>query len=518
MKTIKYILLSFLIAGFVSCDDKLDTSSSVDQGKEVVFATVDNGFVALNGIYRSMYRRDGWSRYETENFGQSSVNLAVEVMGEDMVQYASGSGWFWYDYMYRVRTEFNNTEDRPYVWWNMYYTWIANCNYIIANAVDAIGAEKDRNSLIGQAYALRAYCYFYLAQFYQRTYIGHEDDPGVPVYTEPTTNQTEGAPRATLAATYLRINKDLEEAIKLLGDATAQRHISHIDYYVANGIKARVALVQRDWEAAETAAANALKKPGMQLMSATELLSGLSSKDNAEWMWGVEVVADQATTWFSFFGHMDASAGYHATTAQKCVSSWLYQMINVNDVRKSWFNGLFAIELDEAGNEILPLPNEVDYCQQKFRDNSTSLDGDILYMRAAEMYLILAEAKCQQNDFSGARQTLLDLISYKFPDYDTILSSRADSKDLTLKSTESTNVNTLMDEIILQRRIELWGEGFRILDIMRLKTGFIRSYSGTNHTAILDIEDLESWEWIMMIPQKEFDGNTQMDPNKDQNP
>jgi hypothetical protein len=513
MKTIKFILISFLVVGFVACEDSLDTSPSVNQGKEVVFATVDNGFVALNGIYRSMYSSNNWTdniAAQTENFGQKSVDLAAELMGEDMIQYDSGSGWFWFDYIYLVRTEYANTSERPYVWWNMYYTWIANCNYIIAYAKESEGSESNRNSLIGQAYALRAYSYFYLAQFYQRTYIGNENAPGVPIYTAPTTNETKGAPRGTLKDTYLQINKDLDKAIELLANASAQKHISHIDYYVANGIKARVALVQREWEVAEKAATEALKKPELRLMSEAELLSGFNSKDNAEWMWGAEVIPSQSTTWFSFFGHIDATANYHATTAQKCVSSWLYDRINDNDIRKSWFNG--------ALNTQNPQPWEVDYCQQKFRDSSTNLDGDLLYMRMAEMYLILAEARCQQNNFSGARQALSDLISYKFPDYNNILVARIDSKDLSFKSTESIGIKTLMDEIILQRRIELWGEGFRILDIMRLKTGFIRNYPGTNHTHILDISNPDSWEWIMMIPQKEFDGNTQMDPEKDQNP
>ena len=75
-----------------------------------------------------------------------------------------------------------------------------------------------------------------------------------------------------------------------------------------------------------------------------------------------------------------------------------------------------------------------------------------------------------------------------------------------------------MDEIILQRRIELWGEGFRIYDIMRLKTGVSRNWSGSNHPVSLEISDPDSWDWIMMIPQMEFDGNINMDPGNDQNP
>ncbi len=524
MKTKIYSIGVLLIVfAFSSCEDKLDTNPTGSVSIQTVFEDVEGGFAAINGVYRSFYRpqweRDGqtvgWSSgYATENFGQSSVNICADIMGEDFVEYDPGSAWFWYDYLYWVRTEYTNTSDRPYVWWKMYYTWIANANYIIAYTPGATGSEEDKNNLLGQAYALRAFSYFYLAQFYQRTYIGHEEDPGVPIYTEPTTKNTTGKGRGTLTLTYSRINDDLDEAIRLFQIGSKQRHISNIDLYVAYGLKARVALVQNNWPDAEKYAAFALEKPGLKLMTTAEIVSGFNSVQNKEWMWGSEVISNQATTWFSFFGHMDASAGYHASSAQKCVSKWLYDRIPANDIRKNWFLGPMSPVTEDTA------PEDVSYCQRKFRDESTSLEGDLLYMRASEMYLILAEARCQQNDFQGTREALDNAIGYKVPDYADVLASRTDSKELTLKSTESQNVQTLMDEIILQRRIELWGEGFRIFDIMRLKTGFMRTYPGSNHhsDAQFDIDDPESWEWIMLIPQKEFDGNPNMTFERDQNP
>lgn len=39
-----------------------------------------------------------------------------------------------------------------------------------------------------------------------------------------------------------------------------------------------------------------------------------------------------------------------------------------------------------------------------------------------------------------------------------------------------------MDEILFQRRIELWGESGRIFDLQRLGLGYNRTYAGSNHT------------------------------------
>ena len=58
---------------------------------------------------------------------------------------------------------------------------------------------------------LRALCYFHLIQFYQQTYIGHEQAPGVPLYITPTTSSTPGNPRGTVEEVYARIKRILRE-------------------------------------------------------------------------------------------------------------------------------------------------------------------------------------------------------------------------------------------------------------------------------------------------------------------
>jgi hypothetical protein len=75
--------------------------------------------------------------------------------------------------------------------------------------------------------------------------------------------------------------------------------------------------------------------------------------------------------------------------------------------------------------------------------------------------------------------------------------------------------------IILQRRIELWGETERIFDILRMKTGFNRNAAGSNHSQKLaNINTLlpDNKEFILTIPQKEFDSNPALDATTDQNP
>jgi hypothetical protein len=521
MKKILYLfLVTGFILGFSACSEEdLNTNPTDAVSGTVIFKSADAAYVALNGIYRAGFA-SGWSLSNThQNFGIMSTNLVGDLMGEDMVQHEQGNGWFYYDYRYAVKERYTSTGWRSYATWNYYYTLISNANYILAAVTDQTsGSSADVNSILGQAYAIRAYSYFYLIQTFQRTYIGHETAPGVPIYTEPTTAETEGAPRGTVEDVYTLINADLAKAIDLLSPdkAVAQIHKSHIDYYVANGIKARVALVQNKWQEAEVAAKNALSRyssvAGVAVASGDELLTGFNSVAMKGVIWGGEIIEDQATIYASFPSHMDASANMYANASRKCVGNWLYDQIPSTDTRKSWWNGPLATDAATGPN--------CSYNQVKFRfRTSGAYASDYIYMRNEEMLLIAAEALCRQSKYPEARSYLSKLGNARDTNYATRLAAVSDNNTQSFSSTGT--ISTLLDEILIQRRVELWCEVGRIFDILRLKQGFYRDWSGSNHSDKLvsfDPRDPESWKPILTIPQTEFDGNVNMDSSKDQNP
>jgi hypothetical protein len=135
-------------------------------------------------------------------------------------------------------------------------------------------------------------------------------------------------------------------------------------------------------------------------------------------------------------------------------------------------------------------------------------------MRIEEMYLIKAEAECMLGQDATAQQTLNALIQTRDKNYECAKTGKE------LGKLTSDKTNSLREEIINQRRIELWGEFGRIYDIRRLHQGFMRTTDdGHPGAAIVDgTDDPESYKWVMVIPQSEFDGNANMDDSKDQNP
>lgn len=521
MKLYTFFLIIVSVALF-SCQEELDTNPTDSASGDVLFSDIQKANVALNGIYRAMYVADEWSaNWAPEEFGVTAFILTYDLMGEDMVQNEGGSGWFWYDYRYNVKSDYTGKSGRPYAVWYFYYTLISNANSIIANGENIEGAPSEISSLMGQAYALRAYAYFSLIRFYQQTYIGNEDAPGVPVYTEPATNISEGRSRGTVAEVYAQIESDIEEALRLLHpDVAAPRtHPSHIDYYVVNGLKANIALEKNDWATAEDAAITAMSG-GTAIIPRTQLEKGFAFNDaNASSViWGLKIVADQSTGHDSFFSHMDASTEYYAQNSRKCISSWLYNQMSDTDVRKNnWWYGTIENESE--------LGTEVSYNQFKFRfSDPTNALGDYILMRHEEMMLIAAEAMCMQQKYSEARTMLTELMAERDPNYD--ISSKTNTSTLTTDdsngpTTPAGGSLTLLDEIILQRRIELWGEAGRIHDIKRLKTGFTRDFEGSNHADKLITRNTlapEYDDFVMAIPQSEFDGNQNMDETADQNP
>lgn len=522
MKKIIYILCTVLASNFLtSCgDDFLETQPTDQTSGTIIFKDAKSAETAINGIYGLLYKGTYVSGNIDQGYGYPASMICQDIMGEDMVQ--MDFGWFGFDYELSDSKRFSSTATRPYYYWNMNYTIISNCNYITAQDGQIAGDQNLAKSVVAQAYTMRAWAYFNLIQIFQQTYIGNEQNKGVPLYTEPVRAGSKGKGRGTVEEVYTQINNDLGRAIALFTEIgkPKQTHCSNVDYYVANAVKARIALVQNQWEAAYNAAKEALQGTDTPVMSSTELASGMNSKKISSVLWAMEIIPDQSPRvgFGSYFNHMDGRGPY-GKDFRKCISNWLYNQLPAVDLRKqNWW-------LDNShGNAYTGV--EVNYGQIKVRANETSSwSGDVIFTRGEEMILIQAEAKCRLKLYKEAKDLLKILMAKRYSDGGESYNSKLEGLTQTdVLSSNTTNApTTLLDEIILQRRVELWGEGFRILDLLRLKQGYSRNWTGTNHKEILPNAKIKTdvypcTDFIMLIPQSEFNGNPEMNPSIDQNP
>lgn len=499
-----------------SCNKMLDVDPEGEISTDELYQGIEGSWAAMNGAYRMLREPNFVSGKTDQAFGLASNQLTMDLMGEDLVQREQGKGWFWFYYNLLGREYYASNEWLPFEIWNQWYIIINQTNDILYRTPGVEGDQATKNNLMAQAYSLRGFAYFNLIRWYQKTYKGHEQDPGVPIYTTPTRKDRQGNGRSTVDSVYRQITADLDSADVYFAGSGVALHKSHIDKYVNYGFQSRVAMVMEKWDVAAEKAALALTKPGLQLMDPATLLTGFNSINNVEWMWGTEISESQVTGIANLWVHMDSRMPMYAQTSRKIVYSWLYDQYDREDIRKQWFLSPDSVEVDAAVG-----PNVAYYQKKYYAPNVNSMAGDYLFMRAAEMHLNLAEAQCRMGQYSDARKEMLLLIEPRFARpgiYGAILKGIPDGNTLSQYSAGVPAQVNLLDHIILERRKELWGEGFRLFDIIRNKTGLHRRYEFSNHSYAIDIKDPESWTFVLLIPQSEFDGNVNMNMEDDQNP
>jgi len=480
MKRIKsYLLIGLSVVLMVSCSEEfLDTAPTDAVSKDVIFETTTGAEVAMNGIYRWMFSWNQLDNGRHDDWGYRTLGLKADLMGHDMKVYSRGYGWFISDYNYsgRGQTTDNSTASISY---NFNYDIIYNANVIIEEVDEVAGEQADREWLKAQALTVRAHAYLWLAQYHAPTYVGNQSEPCVPLKLE---SSEEHMPISTVGVIYDAIIKDLDDAIALFTSAGVGRPTkSYVDIQVAQGIKARAALNMEDWTTAIASAQAA--RDGYELMSDDEMTGGFNDFSVGEWMWGFDINDEQNTTYASWFSHMDPlRLSYASLGLQKQIPRYLFDTIPDTDIRRQLFvaPGDTTI-LDPWGT---PVPGLVSY---KF--TTPSWAADYIMMRAAEMYLIEAEAAAEAGQPAVAQAAINAIMEARDPG-----------------SSTSNTGDVLIQEIRLQRRIELWGEGFGLFDIKRWNIPLDR----TDHDPTLCLEtDIEAGSYMFnwRIPQYEIDAN-----------
>lgn len=501
------ILIATLV--FSSCGKDYLSTVPVNQLTEAeMFKNIANTRVALSGAYAILYKQISGQ----EQDGHTSIMFAMDLMGEDMVWSKRGT-----DQFYGVHRLSNHTAEtgglNAYAY-RLYYRIIANAN-IILEKVDTVpdATELDKQTIKGQCLGLRAFAYHMLVQLFGPRFdlanaAANETNMAVPLVL---TYSLDAHPKASVKAIYNQIDVDLDNAIILLdGISTNSTFRTRIDKKVLQGLKARVALSQGKYQDAYNFAT--LASVGSELMSNADILRGFTSLDNDEWIWGVNVLDQQLPTAGSFYAFMSSNFNSaHTRTNPKLINSILYNLISATDVRKKWW-------CDDAAN-VKDYPGVIDgiskkpiedqvrfkYMQNKFRVKSpASRAGDIPFMRLAEMLLIRAEAKAMLAEVNGGDATLRQ----EAADILYVLAKNRDPQYVA-----PTNLTGILTTIKNHRRIELWGEGFRFLDLKRRSEGIYRSNTGATVTyaRLLSVAATDATLWQFGIPLAETNANPYID-------
>jgi hypothetical protein len=480
-----------MLSILTSCsDDFFDTKNTEVISKDQAFSNIDNVRAILSGVDRFMFKRFADDQ-GSPGYGGLMINF--DVLGEDMV-YTFDNGWHKTTYQWVSQ---NNAQSALVSYpWNFFYKVIQGSNDVI-NSVDiAVAPQATKDALKGQALVYRAWAHFNLVQVYGKRYVAGSTNSqmGVPIVL---ISDSQKLARNTVEEVYTQINADLDQAIKLLEGYTRINN-SNFDKRVAQGIKARVALTQGNWALAADLAKTT--RTGRILMSQADYKKGFNDFKNVEWIWGSRI-AELDTESFGNFGAYQ-SRNFSSTVIRsnpKAINKKLYDLFPDTDVRKGLFSkdGKHPDLVLDSRAKLAPLTS------QKFLAFSIGDSRcDVPYMRVAEMFLIEAEALAKAGKDAEAQTVLHELVSAR--------------QTGAVKSTLTGSA--LQDEIMIQRRMELWGEGFRFYDLKR--TGSALNRVGTNHNAIVAVvgmttpipADDKRWQWL--LPQTEINTNPILKQNE----
>ena len=432
----------------------------------------------LAGLYTTMYTYGVGGTTGHDDFGQKGIDIFTDMIASDMVLAAVNYGWYSNIARYTATVDF--TRNEVYVPWRYYYRQIFGANTVIdaLGGTDFVPTDATAMATMGQAKAMRAYAYFYLSQLYAKEY-GDGNSKILPIYTD---TKVPNQPKGTTKEVYDLMVSDLTEAITYLGNFTRTSK-DQIDKNVAKGLLSYVLAARgtsADWAQVETLTQDIMNAYPMTTKGATVAVLNGATVTNSEagfnrvstpsWMWGVDITIAQGIDLVSYWGQMDLFTYSYAWAGDpKTIDSKLYDAIRTDDIRKGQFdppNG--GLEAAYAADGYAP--GDFDYAPlNKFFDPARITGGqrtvttDLLYMRADEFYLLNAEAKARMGQNAAAIQVLSTFLAERITDvtYLNALSGQA-----------------LLDEIYLQTRIELWGEGKSYLAMKRNKATITR---GDNH-------------------------------------
>ena len=437
---------------------------------------------------------DYWTSYD--DFGIPALKLVTDLMCDD-VAYTNDNHFFCYDYQMDNRL---GTYRRVSAAWNQFYNIIDGCNTIVTMLKPAEGetVEDDQiATMLGSAYTMRAWAYYWLVNLWQHAYSVNPDAPGVPLKNEVEYR----AERVPVKDIYAQMTSDLKLAYGYLeGKGYYGGSKGDVTEYSAAFIYANVLMMMGEYEEAAKYAEKAIAGGSL---NGAQLMSGFNSLDMDEVIWGY-VVNDETTGYYaSLFSHIDSYfIGYGGQVGyRKMISSELYDQIKDTDIRKGWFGYNENYNLLGIVYEFEEYYGLTQYISNKFRDvymttmgSASPFTSAIIHQRIAEMYFVAAEAYYLAGNTSKAQQMLNAIMVTRDTTYNCTLSGQA-----------------LYDEICLQKRIEMWEEGCRYFDVKRRGETVDRKKS-TNHSASLT--NFNAWTYestdyrmIYRIPKNELDNN-----------
>jgi starch-binding outer membrane protein, SusD/RagB family len=348
--------------------------------------------------------------------------------------------------------------------WNSLYKIIYDVNSIIEGLDDSRNLSQSvKSQLLGEAKFLRAFCNFYLVNFYGPVPIVNTSDyrSNVSVY------------RDSVGEVYNQIVKDLSEAKKTLGNDYVYSERIRPNSYSASALLSKVFLFLKKYDLAEAEASLVINNSQYEIV---EDLSQVFLKDSKEAIWQIAPL--------DIYNNTDEALYYVITEAPNflVLRDSFVAGFDPSDYRlQNWV----GVVID--GQKNVYYPNK--YKLQQFGLPTAEYS---IVMRLAEVYLIRSESRARLNEL-GESVSDLDVIRKR--------------AGLSLISEAVPNIDkeSLLLLIENEKKVELFTEwGNRWFDLKRLSK---------SEDVLMDIKpSFTLSDELFPIPQIERYRNPNLDP------
>lgn len=338
--------------------------------------------------------------------------------------------------------------------WRQFYHVLFIANYVIeSERMMTGGTDAEVRQLVGEAYMLRAYMHFILANLHAPAYTACDPATTKAVPLKLDSDVDGVLTRSTLAEVYASILSDLDSADDYLNvDSWNTGYNYRFTTLSVDALRSRVLLYKGDWKGAREAADRVLAVKSTLSAVGSELPNAYNSAENI-------LALEQIMT-----------AQY--ARALK-IDRNFYRLYTSSDLRRrAYFNQVTA-------SNILLL---------KGGSNTYSCS-----LRVGEMLLNAAEAACREGLTDDAADYLLTLQRARFSDGGAAKET----------AVAAMSQDELLDEILTERARELAFEGHRWFDLRRTtRPEIVRTYKGT--TYVLEQDDPR---YTIRIPSEAIEAN-----------
>lgn len=435
----------------VSCKKFVEIPPPIDQAiTATIFADEQAAITAINGLYSSMM---------IQNFGfaNSGITLYPALSADELLNTAPDENIAPFTNNVITPNNFNLDVNL----WKKAYNHIYHANAILEGLSNSSGLSPHiKNQLSGEAKFARALCYFYLVNLFG----------DVPLITSTNYQVNSVIPRNSVSEIFAEIILNLKDAQNLMSLDYPSAEKVRPNKWAATALLARVYLFQGNWQLAEENCTAVINSGTYNLPDLNSVF--IANSEEAIWQLLPVLTFLNTADGFTFIPY--------STTVkpQYAITDWLINAFEINDQRKlSWL----GVNTVNGENYYYPF-------KYKVRSGNTITEYNMI-LRLAELYLIRAEARAQQNNIIDAQEDL------------NVIRTRAGLENIT-PNTQSL----LLSAIEHERQVEFFAEGgHRWFDLKR--TGRIDIVLGAVKPG------WQSTDSLYPIPLSELQANVKLTQN-----